>query len=244
MSAFRTSRREEGEMTVTRRLDLHHEILLLALRDEQGVPESGSMYPHGLAGGILAELLLNERIEVEQDRKKKFVRVRDRRPFGEPALDAALLKIAAAKRRATMQTWVMRLATQNLKHVVAGELCRRGILRAEEGKVLLIFTRKLYPELDPRPEAEIVQRLRRAIFSDDRELDPRTVILVSLGSSAGVLKNVFPKRDLKGRKERIERIVNGEVTGKATREAIQATQAAVLVAAVMPAIIASTTVTH
>ena len=118
------------------------------------------------------------------------------------------------------------------------------ILRSDEDKVLLIFTRKTHPELDPRPEAEIVQRLRTVIFGDDSDLEPRTVILVSLGSTAGVLKNVFPKRDLKSRKDRIERVVNGELTGKATREAIQVAQAAMMVAAIMPAVLASTTITH
>jgi len=233
-------------MTANSRLSLHHELMLLTLKDEQGVPEMGSWYHQALAGGMLAELLLRERIELEDDRKKKFVRLRDRAPLGDAALDAALdaavLKIAAAKRRATLQTWVARLGTQNLKHVVAGELCRRGVLRADEDRVLLIFKRKIYPELDPRPEAEIVSRLRKAIFTDDRDVDPRTVILISLASSAQLLRNVFPKRDLKARKERIERVVNGDVTGKATREAIEAAQAAAVVAAIMPALIATTVI--
>jgi Golgi phosphoprotein 3 len=231
-------------MTVTSRLSLHQELMLLTLKDEEGVPAMGNMYHQALAGGVLAELLLRGRIGLEDDRKKKFVRLRDRAPLGDAATDAALLKIAASKRRATLQTWISRLATQNLKHVVAGELCNRGVLKADEDRVLLIFKRKVYPELDPRPESEIVGRLRRAIFSDDREVDPRTVILISLASSAQLLKNVFPKRDLKARKERIERVVNGELTGKATRQAIEAVQTAAVVAAIMPAIIATTVVHH
>jgi Golgi phosphoprotein 3 len=231
-------------MNHTDRLDLHHELLLLTLKDEEGVPEFGSSYSFGMGGAMLAELLLRGRIEVEEDRKRKFLKLIDKTPVGDPALDAALLKMAAAKRRATLQTWVMRLGTQNLKHVVAGELCRRHVLRADEDKVLLIFTRKIYPELDPRPEREIVQRLRDAIYRDNSDVEPRTAILVSLGNSSNVLKNVFPKAELKNRKARIEQIAKGEATGAATLQAVQAAQAAAVMAAIMPALIVTTTTSH
>lgn len=226
------------------RLDLHHELLLLALKNEEGTAAFGTMYHQGLAGGLVAELLLRERIAIREERKKKFVELRDGSPLGEPALDGALERIARAKRRATLQSWIMRLATQKLKHLVAAELCRRGILRADEDKVLLIFTRKIYPELDPRPEREIVERLRRAVESDAADVDPRTVILVSIGQAAGLLESVFPKQKLRERKKRIARIVNGEATGQATREAIRAVQAAVMMASIMPAILATTVTTH
>ena len=229
---------------MTDRLDLHHEFLLLTLKNEEGVPEFGSNYTYGLSGAMLAELLLRESVEVEEDKKKKFVKLRNQAPVGDPALDAALLKMAAAKRRATLQTWVMRLGTQNLKHVVATELCRRSVLRADEDKVLLIFTRKIYPELDPRPEREIVQRLRDAIYRESSEVDPRTAILISIANAANVLRNVFPKDELKTRKERIERIVKGEVTGAATRSAVQAAQTAAAMAAIMPALMVTTTASH
>ena len=43
---------------------------------------------------------------------------------------------------------------QLLAHRLPDEaLCRRGILRMDEGKVLLLFKRKIYPELDPAPDA-------------------------------------------------------------------------------------------
>jgi hypothetical protein len=90
----------------------------------------------------------------------------------------------------------------------------------------------------------LIERLRKAIFSDIGEVDPRTAVLLSLAKSADLLKLVFDKKQLKGRKARIEQVVNGEMTGKATQEAIQAMQAAVMVACIMPAIIASTTAAH
>jgi len=223
------------------RLLLHHEILLLTLKNEEGVPEFGSNYSYGMAGAMLAELMLRGKVAVEDERKKKFLKLLDRAPVGDAALDAALSRMATAKRRATLQTWVMRLGTQELKHVVAGELCRRNVLRADEDKVLLLFTRRTYPELDPRPERALVQRLRKAILSDGRTLDPRTAILVSIARSANVLKNVIPKSDLKARKARIEQIAKGDVTGAATQQAVQAAATVATMAVIMPAIMVTTT---
>ena len=225
-------------------LFLHEEILLLALRDEEGTIASGTMYQYAIGAALLAELLLSKRIEVEQSGKRKLVNLVSPSPLGEPLIDECLEKVGSAKRRAVLQTWVSRFAgVKNLKHRVAQQLCRRGILRADEDKVLLIFTRKIYPEINPGPERELIRRLEHAIFTDTRDIDPRTVVLLSLANSTGLLKIVFDKKKLKGRKARIKQIVDGEITGKAATEAIQAMQAAVMVAVIMPAVM-TTTMSH
>ncbi len=225
-------------------LFLHEEIMLLALRDEEGTIASGTMYQYAIGAALLAELLLSKHIEVEQSGKRKLVNLVSPTPLGEPLIDECLEKVISAKRRAVLQTWVSRFAgVKNLKHRVAQQLCRRGILRADEDKVLLIFTRKIYTEVNPGPERELIGRLRYAIFTDTRDIDPRTVVLLSLANSTGLLKVVFDKKKLKGRKARLEEIINGEITGKAAKEAIQAMQAAVMVCCIMPAIM-TTTISH
>ncbi len=223
------------------RLRLHEEILLLTLRDKEGTFHWKSYLP-ALAGGVMAELLLAHRIEVEE-RRTKLVNLVDPEPIGDPLLDETLKKLSDARRRASLQSWVQRIAgLKDLQHRVATPLCRRGILREDEGTVLLFFHRKIYPEVDPRPEREIIDKIRRAIFSDDRNLDPRTVVLISLASCANLLAIPFEKWQLKERKARIKSIRNGQLIGDATHEAIEATHAAVMVAAVLPAVITATRV--
>ena len=224
-------------MTIQTNLFLHEEIMLLALRDEEGTIASGTMYQYAIGAAVLAELLLNKRIAVGQPRRKKLVDLISSQSFGEPLIDQCLEKISNAKRRASLQSWVSRFAgVKNLKHRVALQLCERGILRATEDKILLIFTRKIYPEVNPEPERKLIERLRQAIFTDSRDVDPRTVVLVSLANSTGLLKVVFDKKELKGRKARIKEISDGEITGKAAKEAIEAMQAAVMVCCIVPAI--------
>jgi hypothetical protein len=226
-------------------LFLHEEVMLLALRDKEGTVEYGTCYRFALGGAILAELLLEGRLAIDETRKKRpLIDLVSSAPLGAPVIDECLEKVATAKRRAAPQTWVSRFASiKGLRDRVAQRLCNRGILRMDEKKVLLLFTRKIYPELDPRPEREMVGRLDRAIFRETGDVAPRTVVLVSLADATGLLKVAFDKKKLKARKKRIEQIVNGEASGKATRDAIQAMQAAVAVACVMPAVTA-TTIAH
>jgi hypothetical protein len=218
--------------------------MLLALRDKAGTIAPGTMYQYAIGGAIVAELLLNDRIAVDESRRRKLVNVVHSEPTGNPLIDECLERMAAARRRASLQDWVSRIAgMRDIKHRAAYQLCRRGILKVDEDKVLLIFTRKIYPEVNPEPERKLIERLRRAIFTDTSEVDPRTAVLVSLAQSADLLKVVFDKKQLKTRKARIKQIANGEITGRATREAIEAMQAAVAVACIIPAVVA-TTVSH
>jgi len=219
-------------------LCLHEELMLLTLRDEAGTMSSGTVIDYPLAAALLAELLMKKRIEIDPVKpKKQLVNLIDTTPFDDPILNEAIARIKKAKRRASLKTWVIRLSKiKKLKHRIAQQLCRRGILRADEDKILLIFKRKIYPEVNPEPERRLVVRIRDAIFSDTAEVDPRTAVIISLGHTARVLRNDFDKKKLKPRKKRIKQITEGELTGQAAGEAIQAMQAAVMAAVIIPAI--------
>ncbi|MEE8170746.1 MAG: GPP34 family phosphoprotein [Phycisphaerae bacterium] len=210
---------------------LHEEIMLLALRDRKGTVPFGSMHGYALGGAVLAELLQARRITVVTERRQ-LVDQLNPHALGEPVLDECLRKIATAKRRASLQTWVERCARlKRLHHRVAMGLCRRGVLRADEKTVLLIFRRNVYPELDPVPERDLIERLRRAIFSDGGHVDPRTATLIALANAAELLQMAFERRALRQRKKRIKELSAGDLTGAATAEAVQTAQAAAITAA-------------
>jgi len=212
-------------MTDQKPLFLHEELLLLALRDEEGTI-SASMYPYALAGAMLAELMLHERIQVE-DTKIKLVHLTSDSPLGDPLLDECLEKIAKAERADSLADWVERFtAVKHLKDRVAEGLCERGILRAEKGTFLFVFPKITYPEVDHGPEGKVLQRLQAAIFSESEDLDTRTAVLLSLASSTGMLPTIFDPKELKPRQEHIDRITQGEQVGQAAKEAIEAMQAA------------------
>ncbi len=226
-------------MNEAKQLTLPEEMLLIMLKDETGTVAFGVNDQHTLAGAILAELLLSGRISISED-KKKLVDLVDDTPFGDEVLDDALARVATAKRRAAPKNWVMRFANlKKLRHRVAAQLCARGILKHDEDKILLLFNRKIYPEIDPRPERKLIARIERAIFTDSGSVEARTAILISLAKSSDCLRLMFEKRRLKLRKARIEKIVNGDLMGKATKDAIDAMNAAVFIACIVPAVVVS-----
>jgi len=228
-------------MDASEKLHIYEEILLLALRDQKGTMLFGINYPQALAGALLAELLLLNKIEIETQGKRKFVKLINQKPTRNALLDECIKKIASSKRRARPQNWIMRFANiSRLKHKAAQSLCRKRILKMEEDKVLLIFNRKIYPELNPKPEKRLMAKLHEAIFGNSKEIDPETVILISICNSTGILRQIFDKSELKQRKNRIKDITSGNLIGQATKDAIEAMQAAIMVAAVIPGVTVAT----
>jgi hypothetical protein len=222
-------------------LHLHEEILLLALDDEKGTIGMGSLWNQAAGGAMVAELMLAGRVTVG-DQKKGTLTVVDPTPVGDPLLDQALAEIADREKPRKGSDWVQHFAGwKKLHHRIAGELVRKRVLREEEGKVLWIFDTVHYPERDGRHEREVIRRLREAIFTDGDDVTPRTMVLVTLADAAGLLGEVFDKKQLKGRKERLKAIREGEAAGQMTRDAIEAVQTAMMVAAVVPTMVVATT---
>lgn len=228
-------------MTTSNDLTLYEAIMLLALREEKGTM-SGAYVEYATAGALLAELLLQGHIRVDSDNKDK-VAVVDGSPTGDALLDEALQIILEAKRPLTLDDWVQELGTiKDLKHKVATALANDGVVAAEKEKVLWLFERRVYPEINPEPEQRLRDELRNVVLSDEKTIEPRTAITVALANSAHLLPQVFSKQELKDRKERIKQLEKGELISTAAKEAVAAIEAAVMVAAIMPAItVAATT---
>jgi len=113
-------------MASEKSLFLYEEIMLLALRDEKGTIATDFPEPV-VAGAILAELLLDNRITIE-DTRKQLVNIINQRPVGDPVIDECIEKMATAKRRASLKAWVQKLADiKDLRHKVARQLCDRAI---------------------------------------------------------------------------------------------------------------------
>ena len=231
-------------------LRLHEEVLLLALKDEKGTPYA-NQYSFALGGAMLAELLLEERLVLEEAPRRKplkqgkkpsyQVAIDNPKPLADPILDECLHRVADSKKVRSPQDWVMRFARlKDLKRRIAVGLCRRGILREREDRILLLFRRTAYPTLDGAPERRVVERLMAAVAGDSHDIDARTAGLVARCQGTGLLKPVLGKDLLKRRKDRIEEIAEGDLVGEATKAAVQAAQAAVIAASTAAASVAVT----
>lgn len=221
-------------------MKLYEGLVLLALNDETG-DTLGSYLEYTIAAGIIAELLLLNKITVNRDNKDK-IEVLDTTPTGDPVMDDAIQSMVDKKRPDTLKNWVSRIAqSSRLKHKVADQLVADGIVKSEDKKVLWIFSYKVYPEVNPEPEQQLRADMRRLVIDNPLEVDPRVSLLVALAKSANLLKTVFSKDELYTHRKRIDKIAKGEELGALTQEVISAVQAAMMVAVMMPAIMAATT---
>lgn len=217
-------------------LHIYEEVLLLALRDDEGTFTDGFI-EIAVAGAILAELLLDGHIYIGE-KKRNLIDHDDPAQTGDPVIDEVLDKITVAKRRAALINWIPRLSRiPKLRTKVARQLCKRGIVKTDEDKVLFLFPRTIYPEINPKPEKEIMKRLRAAIFENRKSLDPKTVTLISIAHRTGLLKHNFGSTELQKRKKRINQIVEGEITGAATGDFLGVGDSAATAVALIPALI-------
>jgi len=220
-------------------LKLYEAIVLLALCEEKGTM-NGAYVEYATAAALAAELLMLGRIKVDDGNNEKIAVVNDS-PTGDSLLDEALTIILDAKRQYELEYWVEKLAgIKDLKHKVAQALATDGIVASEKEKVLWLFERRVYPEVNPEPEEQLRQEMRNVVLSDGDEIEPRIAIVVALANSAALLPQVFTKQELKDRKQRIKQLEKGELVSKVAKEAVQAIEAAVMIAAIMPAITAAT----
>ena len=226
-------------------LYLYEEIMLLALRDEKGTILT-DFIEYSVAGAVIAELLLQQRISVSDD-KHKTVNVINKRKIGDPIIDECLSLLIDNTKSIKLANIVSEFASiKKLRDKVASQLCQRGIVKEDEQKILLIFTRKTYPEINPKPEQDIIKRMESAMFQHNHQVAPRTLVLIALADSASLLAKNFNRDRLKTNEAHIKRLVKGDIAGAVNKEVIAACEAVVLVTVIMPAIMSTvltTTVT-
>lgn len=78
----------------------------------------------------------------------------------------------------------------------------------------------------------MLQRLERAIFTQTRNIEPRTIVLLALAHNAKLLSRGFPKSQIEERKERILDVIAGDAVGRAAKASIQSMEVAAMAAAV------------
>ncbi|MFF3288140.1 GPP34 family phosphoprotein [Streptomyces sp. NPDC003023] len=209
-------------MTVT----LGEEIMLLSLDDESGAAKDRQSAGWAVAGGILLDLVLADRVSVEDGR----IRIPDTTPTGTALLDGRLEQLASwAGRRNKPPKITDWLAKDHSKAVGAtiGSLRERGLVAEEEHKVLGLFPVKRYPEADGSTERELRERLS-AVVLHDAAPDDRTAGLVALIHCAKLHRLAFPDVPRKQITPRMTEIADGQWAGASVREAIRNMQAAMV----------------
>ncbi|GAA4634629.1 hypothetical protein GCM10023196_076880 [Actinoallomurus vinaceus] len=204
------------------RLALVDELLLLARREQDGRSLVGATEQDcGVAGALLAELALAERVRLVDGR----IAVVDPSPLGDPDLDALLERIAADGRPRKAERWVGRLRRDAIRKRRLARLAATGVLEARERKVLGLFPYTDYLVRDPSYGRELRARLGAVL--NGAPADDRSTALLAIVHACRLDRKAFPEVNGRVLRRRIKEITEDEWAGRAVAKVIASIQAGV-----------------
>ncbi|MET3682878.1 hypothetical protein ABID56_000968 [Alkalibacillus flavidus] len=208
---------------------LPERLRLLATKAEKGtVPMSiASRVNLGLAGSVLMELALREKVKLG---KKSKLTVIDSEPTGVDYLDTALRQIAHAGKERKAKYWVQKLGGNLLLDQVSSKLVTDGVLQDDSYRWLGLIKVRQYPIVQIEDVMSLKKDVREAVFTeniDDIE-DHRRLMLLGLLNTCQLTPKLFSRDERKEAKKRIKTIMESDALAKSVSEAAQAVEAAVM----------------
>lgn len=227
------------------KINLIDQLTLLSLDDQTGnFTTDYTAYSYSIAGAVLMELSLHNRIEIYHQNK---ILVKDTTPTGDALIDIYLDKIVQAKKEQPINEWLSSIADdiEAIKQKAITKLIEQKILIQKDEKVLWLFTVHKYPAQNHQPEDHL-KLLLQTILDNDIAPQLNECMLLSLIDACQLYSEVFGKEKAKAYEQKVKRLINNgrlsnmmNQTVKEVHEAIQST----LFFLLSGALISTTTVT-
>jgi len=158
---------------------LAEDLLLLVTDDGSGqLSAPAAQVDAGLAGANLVELALMNKVDLSAEGeagKPGRIIVKDPSPADDDILDAALEILAANQGK--KPSVVIRPLSKNLRQALYERLAAAGVVRAERGKILGIFSTRTWPAQDASHEAQARDLLTQALVQQTPP-DTRSAALI------------------------------------------------------------------
>jgi len=203
---------------------LAEDLLLLGWNDDSGRPH-GSLAVQlnpAIGGALLLDLALRDRLRMEVDQPRASAR-----PTGDELLDEVARQIRDGPRRRKLKGWVSKVGTTARRDQVRDRLVGRGLLAAEERKVLGLFTSTRHRLTDPAEVERLTAQVRH-VLSGGRPADDRTTVLVALVGGTAVLDQLVPRGERGAARDRAKELAESFPVAAAARAVIRDTQAALV----------------
>jgi len=189
------------------RLPLRTELFLIAHSDETGRNHlSRKALNLGLAGAVLMELSLTERIQIGKQyriRDGGYVKdtgritIIDPEFYGDPLTDQAMKLIRTTGGRFHASEFIDQFATPDLYDRVQGDMLATGVLKREIHRRFGLFRREVYSPVDGRHPIQIrskVRDLANPRHPDDPGFELpniQTVALAGLVAALGLARHLY-----------------------------------------------------
>ena len=200
------------------------EFLLLLLNEETGyfVPIPEWKMSCALAGGILMDLALEDRIDSDLD----SLTLIDSSPTGDELLDPVLDDIANESRTNSPRYWVERIASRasQISDTAFDRLVKQGILDYDSGGFWSL-SRKVsrtgrYPLVDGTSRDEVKSRITQVLLTDEIP-DPRDIAIIGLLNSCGGVRTLLDEEEYEQAQKRIELLAGMDLIGRTIGEAVR-----------------------
>lgn len=206
-------------MTLSARLTLAEELVLIALDDDSGalLPTQPFALELAIAAALVMELTISRRIDTDPTR----LFVVSREPTGDALLDETLAAIVAEPQSLGTSDWLRRLAAPapELRERIIDRLVGRGVLRSVEKRLLWVFKTRVYPPASGIEEREVRSRVMTLLNNDDIP-DARDALLIGLLRASGMLALLLSDIELERLQPRIDQIADLEEINRALTHAV------------------------
>ncbi|HHY81359.1 MAG TPA: GPP34 family phosphoprotein [Clostridiales bacterium] len=206
------------------KLLLHEKLLLISIDKEKGMAVGGGTFlSYALAGALLAELLFQNRIAIEN----KMVVVKDSSPTNNILYDEVLAELSRSAKNRTLYYWIPKLvkATRPLLKKVGDSLQDKGLVRREDTRLLRIFPVTKFYVVQPDVWQRLVSEMTEELVLV-REPDWEMNMLISLLHSCGFLLRHFKRDERREVARRARAMVKENIIAKTVERVIAAIQAA------------------
>ena len=203
------------------------EELLIFLLDKQSgqlTPVPDSTLNYALAGTVLMDLALEDRIDTDLERLVLI----DSTPLNDDLLDPALAVIATETGGHGTAHWIERLATPetagNVQDTAINRLIERGILERNSGGFLsltrLVGRARRYPMVDGPAGREVEARIMGILFADDVP-HPRDAMLIAVVDACGIFDRILSSEEKAEVADRIDLLRRLDLIGRTVSDAIR-----------------------
>ena len=232
----------DPQNTGTQIATLGEDLVLLTVQQGGGRLTAPNVTGVGLMGAELVRLAASGRVGIASDR----ITVLDGAPTGDAEADAALASLAVQKRPPKAKAWCGR-PRRGICDAYLARLAAAGAITAQEQTRLGFIRMRRWQVTDPA-RAQAARARLDAIARGTGEVDLAQAAFGGLAHAIGLAGRLYPGRDGRAARKRLEVVADGDVTaapaGHAAHHAVHAASHAAVSAAVHSATHAAAAAAH
>ena len=208
-------------------LSLLEELFLLSIDDSTGtvLSSAGKALGFGLAGAVLAELALQNKVCVNDKGRLELI---DDTETGDKLLDKVLREMQASEKPRKLTYWVNTLSARpkKFRQQLEESLAAKGIIAEEDGYGEAGYATSADSQPVFPSKYEIKNRLRAGILAEE-EIDLRSLALLSLARASKLLNLIFTKDERRAARRYIREKILREALANPVAQSIEEIETAV-----------------